>query len=275
MDKLAVLITAHNRKASTLNCLNTLFTQKSLLKNLAFSIFLVDDGCTDGTPQAVVEQFPSVEILKGTGSLYWCGGTHLAFAKALQYNFEYYLWLNDDTNLHATALAALVNVNSSNPNAIVVGSLKDPITTHHTYGGVRRVKSWHPLKFEAVHPQKMPLPIDTMNGNLVLIPRSAAHIVGNLDASFTHGIGDFDYGLRARKLGVKLLLAPGYQGTCTRNHIKNTWEDKTLPFYKRWNKIKTPHGLPPREWAFFAKRYAGPFWPFFWLLPYVRSILPR
>ena len=49
---IAVLITCHNRKLKTLKCLTALHNA-TLPKNHMMDIFLVDDGCSDGTALAV------------------------------------------------------------------------------------------------------------------------------------------------------------------------------------------------------------------------------
>jgi GT2 family glycosyltransferase len=68
----------------------------------------VDDGSTDDTATAVSQRFPQVKILQGTGSLFWNGGMRIAFAQALQHDYDYYLWLNDDTVLYPNALETLL-----------------------------------------------------------------------------------------------------------------------------------------------------------------------
>lgn len=269
MSTLAVLLTSYNRKAKTLACLKSLFLQIDLPADLQFQVFLVNDGSTDGTAEAVAEQFPSVKILQGTGHLYWNGGMRLAFGEALRQGYDHYLWLNDDTTLFPIAVGQLLGIAARlGNNATIVASTQDPFTGQLTYGGVRRLHRWRPLKFTMVAPGENPVPVETMNGNCVLIPRAVTQKVGNLDPTFTHGMGDFDYGLRARKLGVDVYVAPGYYGYCQRNPL----ETQKLPLGERWRKVFSPHGLPPREWAVFAKRYAGPFWFVFWISPYLRRL---
>lgn len=56
----AILITCHNRKNKTLKCLKHLSEQ-----NINLDIYLVDDGCTDGTSDAVKRNFPMLLLFKG------------------------------------------------------------------------------------------------------------------------------------------------------------------------------------------------------------------
>jgi GT2 family glycosyltransferase len=270
MNRLAALLTVHNRREKTLAALERLFMQEKLPAGLELNVYLVDDASSDGTPQAIAKHFPQVRLIRGTGDLFWCGGMRLAFCEAMQQGFNHYLWLNDDTALFPDALSNLLDasVRLGREN-IVVGSTHDPETHQLTYGGVTRLHRSRRLHFTPITPGEIPLPVETMNGNCVLIPQAVVQKVGNLDPAFTHGMGDFDYGLRARKLGIGIYIAPGYYGDC----LRNPPVERNLPFVSRWRKLLSPHGLPPREWAVFARRYAGRFWFVFWMSPYLRYIL--
>lgn len=81
MKLIAVLLTVHNRKEKTLCCLQNLFKQK-IPNGYQIEVYLTDDGCTDGTPEAVHEQFPAVHIIKGDGSLFWNRGMYTAWDTA-------------------------------------------------------------------------------------------------------------------------------------------------------------------------------------------------
>ena len=271
--KLAVLITCYNRRNTTLVCLQTLYKQ-----DVAFDVYLVDDGSSDGTSGAVKVSYPNVKILQGDGNLFWVGGMRLAFAEALKKGYDYYLWLNDDTLLEPDALPNLLDTHQSLaksgcPNSIIVGSVRDPVTGKLTYGGRVRLTSrfWH--KFESLEPSQEPKECDTMQGNIVLISHSVAEIVGNLDAIFIHGMGDLDYGLRARKLGCSVWIAPGYVGSCSQNSVKGSWADTNLPLFERLKKTLQPKGFPLKPWFVYAKRHKGPLWFIQWTFPYLRAVI--
>ena len=46
METIAVLLTVHNRKEKTLNCLRRLYSQEKI-DQYVVDVFLTDDGCTD------------------------------------------------------------------------------------------------------------------------------------------------------------------------------------------------------------------------------------
>lgn len=278
LKTIAVLMTCYNRKHKTLASLKAIFNQK-IPADIQLQVYLVDDGSTDGTSEAVTQTYSQVKIIPGDGGLFWNGGTRLAFAKALQDNHNYYLWLNDDTTLYPEAIEKLLStsdqiIKTGQANPVIVGSTCDPETGNLTYGGMVRSAWWHPLKFKLVQPTEQPQPCHTMNGNCVLIPRPVAQVVGNLDPNFVHSTGDIDYGLRVRKEGSSVWLAPGYVGTCTTNPPEaDIWDNQNLTLSQRLQKIKQPKGLPVQEWKIFAQRHAGLLWPFYWGLPYLRLLL--
>ncbi len=275
--RVAILMSCHNRREKTLACLKALFAQ-DLSPGVRLQVYLVDDGSHDGTGEAVRAAYPEIRVLRGDGSLFWNGGTRLAFSEALSVGYAYYLWLNDDTVLDPEALDNLLRTYrdlaaSHGPYQIVVGSTRDPATGVTTYGGVVRPSRWRPLKVRLVEPdEREPKRCDTINGNCVLIPRAVAERVGNLDGAFTHRMADHDYGLRARGLGCSVWIAPGHVGACPRNSPRGTWQDPSLPLLRRLKLVRTPLGLPPREWLVYARRYAGRLWPAYWAFPYLRFL---
>jgi GT2 family glycosyltransferase len=276
--RLAVLITCHNRRLKTLDSLNALYHQTHL-PQVERQVYLVDDGSTDGTAASVQSIYPDIKVLPGTGNLFWNGGMRVAFAEAVPSDYDYYLWLNDDTLLYPNALETLFAIadrliHQGHPQSIVVGSTQDPLTHRLTYGGMEQNGRWHPLKFKLVQPGEVEKPCVTMNGNCVLVSRTVVQAIGNLDSAFTHSTGDLDYGLRNRQQGGSIWLAPGFLGTCEYNPLRQSaWEKPNLTLRERWEKINQPRGLPIQEWRTFSRRHAGWFWAVYWLLPYARLIL--
>jgi GT2 family glycosyltransferase len=274
---IAVIITCFDRYRKTLSCLDHLFKQEGL-NECGLSVYLLDDASMDRTIEAVQSQYTNVILLHGNGHLFWNRGMHNAWQKAFESNYNYYLWINDDTMLVPQALSCLLSTHHKlsqlgHSESIIVGSTQDPDTRDFTYGGIIRTKFWHPLKFTPIAPSQEPIQCATMNGNCVLIPRAVAQKVGNLDPVFTHSMGDFDYGLRARQHGCSVWVAPGYLGTCSLNSNQNTWQDINVPLGARLQKVKQPKGLPTQEWRLFARRHAGPFWYIYWVSPYIRLLL--
>ncbi|MGW6097125.1 glycosyltransferase family 2 protein [Streptomyces sp. NPDC055157] len=263
----------HNRRETTVRCLRSLIGQGG--SEVSLRVVLADDGSTDGTARAAREVWPDIHALRGSGTLFWAKAMALAASAVGDYDFL--LWLNDDVVLDPEALSQLLRTHRSlsgrqTGNRIVVGGLRDPGTGAVTYSGVRRCSRLRRTSFSTVPPARVPVEVETMNGNLVLVPRGVVERVGQIDSGFGHGMADFDYGLRARSLGCTVWLAPGTLGTCARNSVQGQWNDPTLCIRKRLRLICAPKGLPPGSWLRFTRRHAGPMWPMYWLSPYVRLL---
>ncbi len=277
IQNIAVLMTCFNRRAKTLACLEALFKQENI-EDVQLHVFLVDDGCTDGTGDAVRGNYPDITVLQGDGSLFWNGGMRLAFGEAMKQGFDYYLWLNDDTVLYPIALKTLISTSldlqvKQRKDAIVVGSTQDVNNWQLTYGGVTRPVKWRSTTFALISPCDTPVECETMNGNCVLIPYNIVRSVGNLESEFAHAMGDLDYGLRTRYAGFSIWVMPGFAGTCSNNSADDSYKIVGISASKRLIRMIQPKGLPFSSWHVFTKRHTGWLWPMFWLWPYLKVLL--
>lgn len=246
--RLAVLLTVHNRKNKTLNSLRRLFDNEL---NFELEVYITDDGCTDGTQEAVLLKFPEVKIVEGDGALYWNRGMHAAWKEAAKNDVDYFLWLNDDTLLFSDALKRLLDAsNEMNDGAIIVGSTCDE-NEMLTYGGRKSDK-----KHTIIAPDdSLLIKCQTFNGNVVLIPRSVFSKVGFNDPYFRHSFGDIEYGLRACKLGVDCYIAPGFYGSCNRNNPIPLFRRKNNSLFKRYKLLYSPLGFNPLEDFYLNRKY--------------------
>src|SRR5688500_2404494 len=92
--RVAVVAPVHNRKAITLQCLKSLY--RSNTNGIELDVVIVDDGSTDGTGDAIREQYPSVDVVEGDGNLWFTEGTNVGVRKALEREPKYVLLINDD-----------------------------------------------------------------------------------------------------------------------------------------------------------------------------------
>lgn len=276
--RIAVLMTCHDRRAATLACLERLFTQDCLAgpagqaPPAAVDVYLVDDGSTDGTAGEIRARFPQVEIIAGSGDLYWAGGMRLAWRRAAAASaHDAYLLLNDDTLLLPHALAALLETvqfmhRTHGMPGIAVGSITDERGRHH-YGG----SLWWQAR-GAVEPTARPQRCDLFNGNATLVSAEAFRVVGGLSEVFTHSMADYEFACRASRAGVPCYVAPGYLGSCPRNAVPR-WLDPATAVRERWRLLQTPKGLPFREYRVLCQALHGWRWPFAFVATYVRVLL--
>lgn len=253
MKKIAILLTVHNRREKTISCLKNIFSQK-LDEGFDISVFMTDDGCTDGTSEAVSEKYPLVEIISGDGSLFWNRGMHRAWLKAIELGtYDFILWLNDDTRLMPNALMRLLSCsNTVHDKSIIVGStLADESNRTFSYGGKTGGIRQSPL-----YPDNSELKeCVTFNGNIVLIPKYVCENIGIIDPKFRHSFGDVEYGLRATKKGLTNYLAPGYYGYCIHNNPIPLFRRKCYSIFKRFRLLYSPLGYNPLEAYYMNSKY--------------------
>lgn len=268
-QSIAILLTVHDRKSKTLECLQRVYAQLPL-EGYQIEVYLTDDGCTDGTPEAVGEQYPQVHIIQGDGNLFWNRGMYTAWQEADKKDYDFYLWLNDDTFVYTTMLSTLLQTSQQKENkAIIVGPTQSADHKKTTYGG-RTANG----QIAAVNGELTP--IHHFNGNIVLIPKSVYRQLGNLDYYFTHSKGDFDYGLRAGKAGIEMYQVGTYLGECEQHAGLDKWCDPNVPFRQRWKMLHRPNGMPPKETFHLEKRHIGLCTAIFhYCTIYVRCIIPQ
>lgn len=250
MQTIAVLLTVFNRKAKTLECLQRLYDQIPL-KGYQIDVYVTDDKCTDGTPEAIALRFPQVYIIHGDGNLFWNRGMYTAWEEASKKTYDFYLWLNDDTFVYPILLPSLLKASKfKEDKAIIVGATMSSISHVTTYGG-RLANGKIP------EPNGELIRIHHFNGNIVLIPKYVYNILGNLDYYFTHSKGDFDYGLRAYKKGIEMYQVGSHLGECELHETLDKWCNPDIPLMKRLNMLYRPNGMPPQETFYLEKRHIG------------------
>jgi len=249
MFTVAVLITCHNRKLKTLECLSNLYIQEGRFTEFNLDVFLVDDASTDGTSEEIRKRFPEVNLIKGDGNLFWNRGMHLAWTTASNFkDFDYYLWLNDDTYLFKDAIH---NAISTIKNSIIIcGVTKSSKNSKTTYGGYKTKT--------LLIPNGELQEIDYFNGNFVLVPNLVFKKTGNLDPIFSHALGDFDYGRRAKEMGFKSFISTQYVGFCELNTVKPLWLNENKSFLVRIKYLYSPlSGCNPFEFFVADSRSNG------------------
>jgi GT2 family glycosyltransferase len=247
--RIAVLMTCHNRRETTLTCLKNLYDQ-----DLDFDVYLVDDGSTDGTGKAVKQHFPEINVITGNGTLFWNRGMRMAWQHAMAQNISYthYIWLNDDTLLHDHALSRLLAYSKElQDKHIICAAINDPLLKTFTYGG-KDVMS------QPVPPNGSLQRVHYMNGNLVLVPKYVVDTIGVLDAHYRHHLGDYDYGLRAAKNNIQVYTTPEYIGSCESNKaLKTRGRKPGTTLTERFRFLYSPLGVDPIAQFIYQKRHDG------------------
>ena len=176
---------------------------------------------------------------------------YLAWSYAANNNIDFYLWLNDDTILKKTSLLTILeNANLRKNESIIVGVCKSNDDSSITYGG------YHHITHKIIEPNGHVQECCFFNGNVVLISQKVFSVVGYIDPVFHHGFGDYDYGLRAKELGIKSYVTSETIGFCDRNKLK-IWCNPDYTILKRIKHFYSPLGMAPFKHFIYAKRHFG------------------
>lgn len=232
---IAVLLTCFNRETKTKTCLESLirtYNNFSRSRSTHMVIFLVDDGCTDGTVQAAREACGKAElhIIQGNGQLYWAGGMRLAWQTALGeesrngYPWDFFLLLNDDTILWPNSLETLWQAHLFSIEHYSKPGIYSGITCQKGHPGVitysgdvfdtQAKGKWHRLG-----PAGIPQMVDQCNANILMIPQQVVACVGIFYEGYIHGAADHDYCMQVRKAGFPALITADIAGECEYDHI--------------------------------------------------------
>ena len=280
MNNIAILLTCHNRKDKTIACLKSLYEARRSFKGcLEFNIYITDDGSTDGTSETIRKYYPKVNILKGTGTLFWAGGMRNSWNEALKYEYDGFLLLNDDTFLLNNLFEDLVrteeySLKKYNKKGIYIGSTKDKSTGKLTYGGAILTNKLL-LKYEKLLPKNKPQPCDLGNGNIMYVPTEVVNKIGILHNKYQHGVADYDYTLTAKKKNIPVLITPNFCGFCD-NDNRNKYEIfNHLTFSKRVDFLYSPTGLSFKDNLLFMKRNFYYRLPFVFITGWLKVIFPK
>lgn len=268
--KYLFLTTVFNRCEQTIASLTTLNEACSKL-HLNAKFVIVDDNSTDGTLSEIKRLFPEVDVVQGSGSLFWAGGMRQGFShiSAEGYEYDFLVAFNDDIILSIPALTKFFAALKT--EEILVGAFLSS-RGELTYGGRRQTGFW-PLNFGAVSSGDLGGYVDVANFNFVAIPQSLLKKINFIDDYFIHNGADFDFSLRARKAGFRIKMFDEPIGMAERNPLKDTSSDQTLNMTLRLKKLISNKEYPVRQRFKFCWNHGGSLWLFWFLRPYVGFVV--
>ncbi|MBX3282190.1 MAG: glycosyltransferase family 2 protein [Acidobacteria bacterium] len=219
--KVAIVIPVYNRREITLQGLRSLARVDR--SGLDVRIFIVDDGSTDGTSDAIRAEFPDVVLIQGDGTLHYAAGTNRGIEAALKWDAEFIATINDDAVFHDQFLQRLIRTADSNPRSVVGGLLLLWDEPHKVF---QVGQTWHTLAGGWVIPSDLTafnvpqnaFEVECLVGNCLMLPAASIRECGSMDEKrFPHGWGDAQWMARFTKAGWKLLVEPKAYVWCEPN----------------------------------------------------------
>jgi GT2 family glycosyltransferase len=278
IHSIAVVMTCHNRKDMTVACIRSLYdAHKACLFETELSVYLTDDGSTDGTRELIGTEFPRIRILTGSGTLYWAGGMRKAWLEALVQDFDAYLLLNDDTTLYLDGLTRLLQTHQHSmahygTGGVYIGSVHDPDSGAFTYGGRMLVNKWLFTTLPLI-PDESVKECDLGNCNIMLVHCSVVRSIGIFSKRYIHAKADHDYTLSARRKGLPVLVSGYWCGTCRMDHPAPKPDKMNLR--KRIHFLMDPKGIEFRGYMHFMWKFFPLRAPFVWISLMIKTIAPQ
>ena len=279
MNKIAVLLTCHNRKDKTLSCLKSLYrAYENNDADLEIIIYLTDDGSTDGTKEAVSQLYPEVNILIGNGNLYWAGGMRNSWNEALKTDFDGYLLLNDDTNVAMNVFDQLFKVNKHSFTTYGFGGIYIGFTHDGnysvTYGGSVIINKFL-FSAQRLVPNGKIEECNLGNANIMLVSQDAVNKIGILSEEYIHGIADYDYIIMAGKKDVPVLTTTDYCGICLKDKPNHYEKFVNLTYKERKKYLFNPTTLALGDNINLMKKFYPYRLPFVYVAAYFKLLFPK
>ncbi|MER3399636.1 MAG: glycosyltransferase family 2 protein [Thermoflexus sp.] len=213
MAGILVAILAHNRRHDTLACLESV----RRLEGPVAQVLVLDNGSTDGTPEAVRRAFPEVLVCELGDNRGYAAGNNVALQQALAEGQEGVFLLNNDTLVDAGCLIALLETARAQPRVGAVGPLVWAWPPTHgiwALGGAidwRRAFTVHRDAGRAQPSLILPHPVDFVPGCGILLMREALERVGGFDERYFMYWEETDWCCRARREGFSIWVNPRAQ----------------------------------------------------------------
>jgi GT2 family glycosyltransferase len=176
---------------------------------------VVDNGSSDGTPQAVQAQFPAVTVIETGANLGFAAGNNVGLRYALDHGYAYALVLNNDTEITPDCLTTLIEAAEADPAIGVAG----PTIYYHdrpdliwSAGGLidwrRGCSSMRGLNQADRGQYSCAGDVDFVSGCALLCKRSVLERVGLLDERFFMYYEETEWCVRIARAGFRIVHVP-------------------------------------------------------------------
>jgi GT2 family glycosyltransferase len=240
-----------NRRDDTLECLASL--ARGEYPN--HQVIVLDNASTDGSAEAIREQFPDVDVLPLSENLGYAGNNNVGITAAVARGADWVFVLNEDTVLAPDCLASLMAVAERDPAVGVLG----PMVYHHDEpeviqsAGGKFSRSWDSFHLGQNTPDQGrftdPHPVDWISGCAILVRRAVIEQVGAFDPRYFYFWEETEWCLRASRAGWRILHVPMAK-LWHKGVQRNYRPQPTVTYYATRNRLLTlaKHRAPVSVW---------------------------
>jgi GT2 family glycosyltransferase len=248
----SIVIINWNTRELLLDCLTSV---SQTTAGCTVEVIVVDNGSSDGSPQAVREQFPQVTLIENTENRGFARANNQALTRAAG---RYVLLLNSDARLTGGALKNLVSFMDKTPEAGIAacqylnqdGSKQNSFDNYPTLSTELLNKTLLKTLFPEKFPSKKrdytnPLEVDSVIGACMIVRSETIKQVGTLDEDYFFFIEETDWCFRMKQAGWKIYHLPHIgiyhlQGQSKEKNPSKAWIEYYRSVYLFFKKHRSP-----------------------------------
>ena len=210
--RVTAVVLSWNGREDTLACLESL----ARIETDGVATVVVDNGSTDGSPEAIEERFPEVELIRAGVNLGYAAGNNVGIRRALDGGADWVVLVNNDATVAPDLVDALVAAAGRHPDAgalagkVYVDEPRDVIwyaggnfEPRLGYSGRVRGAGKHD---DGSYDEERD--VDWGTGALLAVSRAAIDRVGLLDEELFAYLEDVDWCLRIRDVDLRVVFVP-------------------------------------------------------------------
>jgi len=206
----AIIIVNWNGKQDTIDCIESF--KKQNYPN--YKIILVDNGSTDHSAEEIKEKFEAVIVIQTGSNLGYGGGANKGIQYALDKGFKYIFPINNDLVADENLLNELVRVGERDGG---IGIISPKLLWYNDPATICAIGGKIDFNFFLQFPKHLVnIPDDGKYSNemeidatgIFMIKESVIRNVGMFDTKFFLYLEDFDWCIRTRNAGYKIVCVP-------------------------------------------------------------------
>ena len=276
MPDLAIIIVSYNSKEFLPACLDSV---KVAIRELSATVYLIDNGGTDGTAAWVRDHYPWCVVIDSRQNGGYSFGNNLGLKAAGFPNaprFRYALLLNPDTETPPTAFRKMISYLDAHPEigalgprlVLPNGSLDlacrrgepTPLTSFYYIFGLSKLFPRNPrlARYNLTFlPEDQTAEVDSVVGACMLMRGEALSKTGLMDEDFFMYGEDLDLNIRLKAQGYKVIYWPEVivkhlKGASTRKvpeRMIRVFYDAMIVFHRKHYAQRYP---APFNWGVYA-----------------------
>ncbi len=260
---ISVIIINWNTRDLLLNCIRSVY---ETARDISFEIWVVDNGSTDGSQEAVRAAFPRVLLIENTQNRGFAAANNQALKRMTG---RYALLLNSDAALTDGAAQQLLAFMESTPAAGMAcgqllnpdGSRQNSIANFPTLLTLISNETLLRIVFPEKFPSKRrnypgPIPIESGIGACLMIRKTAMEAVGIFDETYFFFFEETDWAYRMKQANWRIFFVPSAriihsQGKSAGNRVASRilFYRSRYIYLKKWH----PKSYSLMRWVLFIR----------------------